>query len=73
MFGLTQYDPNGWAYLEANNVIRKQEVLVDTKRITDVFTYDEETAHKEYDIDLYDPFKGVITDLLVKTLITEAK
>ena len=55
--------PNGWAYLEANSVIRKQEVLVDTKRITDVFTYDEETAHKEYDIDLYDPFKGVITDL----------
>ena len=65
---IDQYDSNGWAYLESNNVIRKQEVLVDTKRITDVFTYDEETAHKEFDIDLYDPFKGVIPGFIGKDI-----
>ena len=70
---IDQYDSNGWAYLESNNVIRKQEVLVDTKRITDVFTYDEETAHKEYDIDLYDPFKGVIPGFIGKDINHRSK
>ncbi len=65
---IDQYDTNGWAYLEANTVIRKQEKLVDTKRITDIITYDEETAHKEYDIDLYDPFKGVIPGFIGKDI-----
>ena len=37
---IDQYDSNGWAYLESNNVVRKQEVLVDTKRITELVTDD---------------------------------
>ena len=54
------YDTNGWAYLEGNTVIRHQEKLVDTKFLTDVFTYDNESAEKEFEIDIHDPFKGVI-------------
>ena len=65
---IDNYDANGWAYLEANSVIRKQEALVDTKRITDIFTYDENNAHKEFDIDLYDPFKGVIPGFIGKDI-----
>ena len=33
-----------------------------------MFTYDEETAHKEFDIDLYDPFKGVIPGFIGKDI-----
>ena len=63
-----QYDTNGWAYLESNTVIRHQEKMVDTKFLTDVFTYDNESAEKEFDIDIYDPFKGVLPGFIDKEL-----
>ena len=51
-----------WAYLESNTIVRQQENLVNTRFIRDVFTYDNESAEKEFDIDLYDPSKGILTD-----------
>lgn len=63
-----KYDTNGWAYLESNTVIRHQEKLVDTKFLTDVFTYDNESAQKEFDIDIYDPFKGVLPGFISKEI-----
>lgn len=57
-----------WAYLENNTVIRCQEKLVDTKFIRDVFTYDEESAEKEFDVDLYDPFKGILPGFIGKEI-----
>ena len=58
------YDDNGWAYLESNTVIRHQEKLVDTAFLTDVFTYDNESAEKEFEIDIHDP-SGIVQDLLL--------
>ena len=57
-----------WAYLENNTVIRQQEKLVDTKFIRDVFTYDEASAEKEFDVDLYDPFKGILPGFIGKEI-----
>ena len=57
-----------WAYLENNTVIRQQEKLVDTKFIRDVFTYDEVSAEKEFDVDLYDPFKGILPGFIGKEI-----
>ena len=62
------YDANGWAYLESNTVIRHQEKLIDSKFLTDVFTYDDESAEKEFDIDIHDPFKGVIPGFIDKEI-----
>jgi len=62
------YDTNGWAYLESNTVVRHQEKLVDTKFLTDVFTYDNESAEKEFDIDIYDPFKGILPGFIQKEI-----
>ena len=62
------YDTNGWAYLEANTVVRHQEKLIDSKFLTDVITYDEETAEKEFDIDIYDPFKGILPGFIDKEI-----
>ena len=63
-----KYDTNGWAYLESNTVVRHQEKMVDTKFLTDVFTYDNESAEKEFDIDIYDPFKGILPGFIQKEL-----
>ena len=62
------YDSNGWAYLEANTVVRHQEKLIDSKFLTDVFTYDDETAEKEFDIDIHDPFKGILPGFIDKEI-----
>ena len=59
---------NKWAYLESGIVIRQQEKLVDTKFIRDVFTYDESSAEKEFDVDLYDPFKGILPGFIGKEI-----
>ncbi len=59
---------NGWAYLENNTVIRQQEPLTDVAFIDDAIIYDEETAEKEYDINLYDPFKGIIPGFIDKEI-----
>lgn len=66
---IDDYNASGkWAYLENGNVIRQQENLVDTRFIRDVFTYDNETAEKEFDIDLYDPFKGILPGFIDKEI-----
>ena len=57
-----------WAYLENGKIVRKQEKLVDTRFIKDVFTYDEDSAEKEFDIDLYDPFKGILPGFIDKEI-----
>ena len=57
-----------WAYLENGKIVRKQEKLVDTRFIKDVFTYDEDNAEKEFDIDLYDPFKGILPGFIDKEI-----
>ena len=49
-------------------VVRHQEKLIDTKFLTDIFTYDNETAEKEFDIDIYDPFKGILPGFIDKEI-----
>jgi len=63
----------GWAYLESNTVIRQQEKLADIKFVKDVFTYDEDTAQKEFDLNLYDPFKGIIPGFIDKEIIFKSE
>ena len=65
---IDNYGGNGWAYLESGTVIRKQEALTDIAFIDDVITYDAETAEKEFDINLYDPFKGIIPGFIDKDI-----
>ena len=65
---IDNYNSTGWAYLESNTVIRQQEQLTDIKFVNDVFTYDETTAEKEFDINLYDPFKGIIPGFIEKNI-----
>ena len=48
--------------------IKQQEDLVNTRFIRDVFTYDNETAEKEFYIDLYDPFKGILPGFIDKEI-----
>ena len=63
----------GWAYLESNTVIRQQEKLADIKFVKDVFTYDEDTAQKEFELNLYDPFKGIIPGFIDKEIIFKSE
>ena len=65
---IDNYDSKGWAYLQNGNIIRKQEPLVDTKLIRDVFTFDEISAEKEFDVNLFDPFKGIIPGYIEKEI-----
>ena len=65
---IDNYGGNGWAYLESGTVIRKQETLTDIAFIDDVITYDADTAVKEFDINLYDPFKGIIPGFIDKDI-----
>lgn len=65
---IDNYGGNGWAYLENGTVIRKQESLTDIAFIDDVITYDADTAEKEFDINLYDPFKGIIPGFIDKDI-----
>ena len=65
---IDNYGGNGWAYLESGTVIRKQESLTDIAFIDDVITYDADTAVKEFDINLYDPFKGIIPGFIDKDI-----
>jgi len=50
----------GWAYLEYGNPIRWQTELVDVDYIQNAIIYDPETGNKEFDLNLWDPFKGVL-------------
>jgi hypothetical protein len=57
---IDNYQNNGWAYLENGTVIREQEPLVDAKYIKNTIVYDSTTGNKDYDYDMWDPFKGVL-------------
>lgn len=50
----------GWAYLEYGTPIRWQTELVDTDYIQNAILYDPETGNKTFDLNLWDPFKGVL-------------
>jgi hypothetical protein len=50
----------GWAYLENDVPQRWQTALVDTAFINNAIIYDRETGHKEFDLEFWDPFKGVL-------------
>ena len=65
---IDNYGGNGWAYIENGTVIRQQESLTDIAFLDDVITYDAETAEKEFDINLYDPFKGIIPGFIDKDI-----
>lgn len=65
---IDNYNNKGWAYLESGEVIRQQENLTDIAFIDDAIIYDEDTAEKEYDINLYDPFKGIIPGFIDKEI-----
>ena len=57
---IDNYNNNGWAYLENGTVIREQESLVDSKYIKNTIVYDSTTGNKDFDYDMWDPFKGVL-------------
>lgn len=57
---IDDYMDTGWAYLESNIVQRHQQSLVDPKFINSVIIYDSESGDKEFDYDMFDPFKGVL-------------
>ena len=54
----------GWAYLENGVIKRNQEALTDTKFITNAIAYDRDTGIKNADLNLWDPFKGVIPAII---------
>ena len=65
---IDNYQDTGWAYLQNGNIIRKQEPLIDTKLVRDVFTFDEVSAEKEFDVNMYDPFKGILPGYISKEI-----
>ena len=50
----------GWAYLENNIPQRWQTPLVDTAFINNAIVYDSDSGDKEFDLEFWDPFKGVL-------------
>lgn len=50
----------GWAYLENDVPQRWQTSLVDTAFINNSIVYDSDSGDKEFDLEFWDPFKGVI-------------
>lgn len=65
---IDNYNNTGWAYLENGSVIEQQSSLVDTNFLKNVILYDEITGDKKYDLDVYDPFKGVLPGFIEKEI-----
>lgn len=65
---IDDYQGNGWAYLENGDIILQQEDMVDPKFINNSLLYDSETGNKKYDLDLWDPFKGVLPGFIDKEI-----
>ena len=65
---IDDYNGNGWAYLESNAIINQQENMVDPKFIKNSLLYDSESGNKKYDLDLWDPFKGVLPGFIDKEI-----
>jgi len=61
---IDDYNNTGWAYLENGVVKRQQEALVDPKFIKNTIIYDSTTGRKDYDYDIWDPFKGVLPAII---------
>ena len=59
---IDDYEGKGWAYLNIadGSKNRYQEALVDPKYIKNTIIYDATTGQKDYDYDMWDPFKGVL-------------
>ena len=57
---IDNYNGTGWAHLESGNVKRQQTALVDPKYIRNTIIYDSTTGKKDYDYNMWDPFKGVL-------------
>jgi hypothetical protein len=57
---LDNYQNRGWAYLENGSVQYQQQPLVDVEFVRDAIIYDEDTGEKRYDLQHWDPFKGII-------------
>ena len=56
----TDFVTGGWTYYEKGVAKRWAKPLVDTKYVNEVMLYDQDTGEREYSLDLWDPFKGVI-------------
>jgi hypothetical protein len=54
------YNNNGWAYLVDGVVTAQQEPLVDTLKIRNAIVYDEDTGARTLDLQVWDPFKGIL-------------
>ena len=65
---IDDYNGNGWAYLENNVVISAQEDLVDPKFIKNTIIYDSETGIKKFNLEPWDPFKGVLPGFIDKEI-----
>ena len=50
----------GWAYFENGTPKRWQKPLTDPSFVRDVLLYDSDTGEREYDLDKWDPFKGIL-------------
>ena len=48
-----------WAYYENGEKVREQLPLVDPKYIKNTIIYDSTTGEKDFDYDMWDPFKGI--------------
>ena len=67
---IDNYQGNGWAYLESGNIApgRQQENLVDTKFLNKALVYDNQSGTQRLDLQVWDPFKGVIPGYIDKEI-----
>lgn len=65
---IDNYQGTGWAYLEKGTVIRHQMPLVDLKYVHNAIIYDRESGERELDLQLWDPFKGVLPGFIQREI-----
>ena len=65
---LDNYNNKGWAYLENGVPKYREQPLVDTKMIDTALIYDPETGEKKTDLQLWDPFKGVLPGFIANEI-----
>ena len=64
---IDSYNDNGnmkWAYFEDGTIKRSQKDMVDPTFIGEIHLYDSETGEKEHNLDLWDPFKGILPGMI---------
>jgi len=57
---IDSYNDSGWAVLSSQEVIRKEEPLVNNYLLENMFVYDLISKETLIDVPVYDPFKGII-------------